>query len=50
MDKRDFGEEDSLGQQVGKCMKMADFHLVNDSSLKEIETKVEEIYNKIVLN
>lgn len=48
MDERDFGEEDQNGQQVGKCMAMADFHLINDSTLEEFLEKVEEIYNKII--
>tara|TARA_Y100000310_G_scaffold335438_1_gene417515 strand:+ start:518 stop:1087 length:570 start_codon:yes stop_codon:yes gene_type:complete len=47
MDKRDFGEEDPLGQQVGKCMEIADFHLINDSSEEEMKTKVEEVYKEI---
>jgi dephospho-CoA kinase len=47
MDERDFGEKDPLGQQVGKCMEMADYNLLNDSSIEDFKKKIEEIYNKI---
>ena len=47
MDERDFGEENHLGQQVGKCMEMADFHLVNDSTIEDFNRKVEKVYDLI---
>ena len=47
MDKRDFGEEDPLGQQVGKCMEMADFRLYNDSTIEDFHRKVEKVYDQI---
>lgn len=46
MDKRDFGEEVESGQQVGKCMKMADFKIVNDSSLEEVYNKLDKFWHK----
>lgn len=48
VDERDFGENESEeGQQVEKCMKLADFHLVNDSTKEEFHRKIEEVYNEI---
>ena len=47
VDERDFGKHESEeGQQVGKCMKLADFHLTNDSTREEFHRKIWEIYNK----
>jgi len=43
IDARDFGEENQEGQQVGKCMAMANFHLVNDSTLEEFKRKIENL-------
>ncbi len=37
------GEEKS-GQQVGACMKLAKFVLINDGSLEEVERKIEKLY------
>jgi len=48
MDKRDFGEKDSLGQQVEECMKLADFMIINDSNINEFHKKIENIYKKII--
>jgi len=43
-DKRDRGfGEPPWGQQVGKCLEMADFTILNEGSLEELERKVEEI-------
>jgi len=47
IDKRDFGEENPNGQQVGKCMKLADFTIVNDGSLEYLNNQIDGIYNKI---
>ncbi len=47
IDKRDFGEEDPLGQQVGKCMELADFHLMNDSTLEDFHKKIESLYKDL---
>lgn len=47
MDERDFGEEDSLGQQVGKCMEKAEYNIMNDSSLEALKAKIEDVYEKI---
>ena len=43
IDARDFGEENPEGQQVGKCMAMADFHLFNNSTLEEFKRKIENL-------
>lgn len=49
IDKRDFAEDDPNGQQVGKCMEMADYNLMNDSSVEGFKKKIEEIYGDILL-
>ena len=46
-DQRDFGEDIEYGQQVGVCMEMADFKIINDSSLDDLYKKLDEIYKKI---
>ena len=48
IDKRDFGENDPLGQQVGKCMEMADFRLINDSTLENFYKKINDIYYRSI--
>lgn len=47
MDERDLGEEIESGQQVGKCMAMADFKIYNDSDLDALNIKIKEIFEKI---
>ena len=48
-DLRDFGEsEEKSGQQVGKCMAMADFHLINDSTIEEFNKEIEKLYKEIL--
>ncbi len=53
IDERDFCEKDEKGdiiengQQVGKCMEIADFHIENNSSLEELNKKIESIYQEI---
>ncbi len=48
IDKRDKGEnEPEYGQRTGDCLKKADFLIVNDGSLEELERKVNEIAVKI---
>ena len=42
---RGLGELES-GQRVGKCMKMADFKIINDCSLNELNNKIEDIYEE----
>ena len=47
-DEKDFGVgESESGQGVGKCMEMADYKLLNDSSLGEVQREIEEIYNEL---
>jgi len=44
IDKRDIGEgEENYGQQVGECMKEADYKIYNDGSLDDLKRKVDEI-------
>ncbi|MFA5856501.1 MAG: AAA family ATPase [Candidatus Pacearchaeota archaeon] len=47
IDKRDLGEEDEQGQQVGKCMQLADYKIMNDSSFEEFLEKVDKFWNEI---
>ncbi len=48
IDKRDFGENElEYGQQVGKCMELADYNLINNKDMKELENKIKEVYNII---
>jgi len=48
VDNRDKGVgEKATGQNVGKCMEMADFFLINNSNLKEIQMKVKKLYEDI---
>lgn len=53
VDDRDFSEKDKngkvvdLGQQVGKCMDLADFHLVNDGDFEEFREEVAEVIAEI---
>lgn len=48
-DSRDLGEDDENGQQVRKCMDLADFILINDSSMGETNKKLDELYDKLEL-
>ncbi len=46
--EREWGDgEPAEGQQVGACMQLHDFLVQNNSSLEELEKKVEEILNTI---
>ena len=47
IEKRDLGEEDKAGQQVSKCMEMADFKLINDLDIKDLNNKITEFLKKI---
>ena|SRR3989344_6783288 len=50
IDERDFGKgEPEDGQQVGKCMALANYHLANDSTLENFKRKIEDIYTEIIL-
>jgi dephospho-CoA kinase len=46
-DKRDFGENIENGQQVEKCMNMADYSVLNNSTIEELNKEIEKIYEKI---
>mgnify|MGYP001613980991 CR=1 FL=1 len=51
IDERDFGkDEPEYGQQVEKCMKMADYFISNGFALKTFEKQIEKVYNKILKN
>ncbi|MBM3234166.1 hypothetical protein FJZ19_03660 [Candidatus Pacearchaeota archaeon] len=48
VDERDKGiGEAETGQGVGKCMALADFSLINDSTFEEAQEKVKNIFEKI---
>ena len=46
-DKRDFEENLENGQQVKKCMELADYSLLNNSTIEELNKKIEKIYEEI---
>ncbi|MEM7825944.1 MAG: hypothetical protein QW412_03775, partial [Candidatus Aenigmatarchaeota archaeon] len=48
IDKKDQGEnEPEYGQRTRDCIKKADFLVINDGSLEELEKKINEIILKI---
>jgi dephospho-CoA kinase len=47
IDRRDFAEDDPAGQQVGACIKMADFKIENNGSLDELNASIDEIFKKM---
>jgi dephospho-CoA kinase len=48
MDERDKGKnEPEYGQQVGKCIQTADFVVMNDGTLEELENKLNEVIKNI---
>ncbi|MEK6760533.1 MAG: hypothetical protein AABX93_01270, partial [Nanoarchaeota archaeon] len=47
IDARDFGEENPEGQQVGKCMAMADFQIMNNSTFEKLNEQIEDLYREI---
>jgi dephospho-CoA kinase len=47
IDKRDAGENLGNGQQVKKCMELADYHILNNSTLEDLYLKITEVYKKI---
>jgi dephospho-CoA kinase len=49
VDLRDLQEKDPLGQQVGECMKLADFKITNDSTLEEFERKFHKVLDVLGL-
>jgi dephospho-CoA kinase len=48
VDNRDFGEDDKNGQQVGKCMDIVDYMILNDSSIENFRINVENIWERIL--
>jgi len=49
MDERDKGKgEPDYGQQVDRCLSRADFTVMNDGTVEQLENKVNEIMNKII--
>jgi len=47
VDERDFEDKSNPnGQQVGKCMDMADCKLENNGTFDELKSKIEELYEK----
>jgi len=47
LDNRDFCDTDPNGQQVGKCMEMADYTIINNSSYENLIKRLDEIYSEI---
>lgn len=49
IDCRDLGkEEEKFGQQVGACLKMADYTLTNNKSLESFYKKIDRLMKKIL--
>lgn len=48
VDARDLAEEEESGQQVGKCMELADFSFINNDTLENTKNKVGELYGQIL--
>lgn len=46
-DKRDFQENTDNGQQVKKCMNLADYSLLNNGTIEELREKLKEVYDII---
>jgi len=47
-EKRDLGEGEPLwGQQVRSCIQQADFTIMTDGTLEQLEQKIDEIFSKI---
>lgn len=48
VDNRDFFDpENPKGQQVGKCLELTDYKIINDSSLENFKNKINEIWEEI---
>jgi dephospho-CoA kinase len=48
MDKTDFGEnQPEYGQKVGECLKLADYLIINDGTMDELNKKLEDL-SKII--
>jgi len=48
LEKRDRGfHEPEHGQQVLKCLELADYKIINDSSLEEFHKKIDDVLRKI---
>lgn len=49
IDKRDFGVgQEKSGQQVGRCIKLADYTLINNKDLESFYEKIEKLIYKIL--
>ena len=47
IDERDYGEDDENGQQVGKCMEIADIIIVNDGDIEKSMKEIESFWDSI---
>ncbi len=51
INKKDLGiGEKNTGQNVGKCIKLAKFVLINDKNLEEVHKKIDKLYSDILLS
>ncbi len=46
-DKRDFEENLENGQQVKRCMMLANYHVLNNNTIEHLREQLKEIYKKI---
>ncbi|HOU79502.1 MAG TPA: AAA family ATPase [Candidatus Pacearchaeota archaeon] len=49
-DKRDFKENSQNGQQVKKCMEMADYALLNNGTIQELIAQLKLVYRQLNLD
>jgi dephospho-CoA kinase len=47
IDKRDFEENEGNGQQVKKCMELANYHILNNGTIEDLKDKIKIIYQEI---
>ena len=46
-EQREMGSSDPNAQNIGKCIQMADFHLLNNGTIEQLNEQVEEVLRKI---
>jgi len=47
-EKREMSSSNPNKQNISACMKLADFNIVNDGSLEDLNKQIDKIYNKLL--
>lgn len=47
IDNRDYEENERNGQQVKKCMELADYHVLNNGTIEDLKEKIKIVYKEI---